>query len=80
MPRYFFHVRDGQEHLDTGGSELEDLAAARRYSVQVAAQLLGELDSEFWDGQDWRLHVEDEAGKELFQLRFQAVMSSSAAT
>lgn len=80
MPRYFFHVRDGQEYLDADGSELEDLAAARRHSVQIAAQLLGQPGSEFWEGQDWQLHVEDDAGTELFRLHFQAVVNSSTAT
>ena len=74
MPRYFFHVRDGQEYLDTEGSELESLEAARLQSLQVATQLLSGLGSEFWNGQDWHLHVEDEVGKELFCLYFHAAI------
>jgi len=74
MPRYFFHVRDGQEYLDTEGTELKDLAAAQTYALQVVTHLIGKQGSEFWDGEDWRLHVEDEASLELFRLQFQAVM------
>lgn len=74
MPRYFFHVRDGQEYLDSDGTELKDLAAAQIYSLQVVTQILSAPGSEFWNGEDWRLHVEDEAGSELFRLQFQAVV------
>lgn len=73
MPRYFFDVRDGQEYLDDEGSELENLAAARRQSLQVAAQLVGELGSDFWNGQSWHLHVHAEAGKELFCLQLRVL-------
>ena len=78
MPRYFFHVRDGQEYLDADGSELENFAAAQLYSLQIMTQLLSTVDYALWNGQEWRLHVEDEAGKELFLLKFMAVMKPPA--
>ena len=77
MPRYFFHVRDGQEYLDTNGSELADVAAARQHSVEVATQLLGAPSLEFLNGEDWHLHVEDDSGRVLFRLNFQATNSAS---
>ncbi len=73
MPRYFFHVRDGQDYLDPDGTELKDLAAAQIYSLQVVTQILSTPGSEFWNGEDdvaGRLRLErlcqltfDSAGK-----------------
>ncbi len=78
MPRYFFHVRDGQEYLDPDGTELKDVAAAQIYALQVVTQVLSTAGSDFWNGEDWRLQVEDEAGTELFRLLFQAVMKPTS--
>ena len=75
LPRFFFHVRDGTEYLDAEGSELKDLRTAQLQSLQVVSQLLGNLDSKFWNGQDLRLSVEDETGRELFCLQFQVTMN-----
>ena len=73
MPRYFFHVHDGKDLPDHEGTELPDLASARKEAVALAAGLLGDRPDVFWDAADWRLDVEDEAGRVLFSLRFSAV-------
>ena len=41
MPRYFFHLRDGDALLaDNEGEELRDLEAVRGYAVESARELL----------------------------------------
>ncbi|MBA2587912.1 MAG: hypothetical protein H0U98_04730 [Alphaproteobacteria bacterium] len=43
MPRYFFHIREGESlSRDTEGQELADGAAARREAVSTGRELLGE--------------------------------------
>lgn len=70
MPRYFFHVQDGQDFPDLEGTELPDLAAARAQAVQFAGSLLADQPETFWASGEWHLQVTDEAGLSLFQLTF----------
>lgn len=70
MPRYFFHVQDGQYDRDIQGTVLEDLEAARREAVRFAGALLAEHHEKFWDVGEWSLQVADDEGMTLFQLTF----------
>lgn len=79
MPRYFFHVEDGQSYADLQGTELEDLAAARRESVRFAGALLADQPDEFWGAGEWTMRVTDEAGKTLFTLAFHATAPATDA-
>jgi hypothetical protein len=73
MPRYFFHVHDGASFPDLEGTELPDLAAARREAVLSSAQLLTDNPDQFWDGEAWSMQVTDESGATLFVLQFAAM-------
>lgn len=81
MPRYFFHVQDGQDYTDLQGAVLEDLEAARREAVRVAAALLAEHHEKFWDAGEWSMQVVNDQNMTLFQLTFfvteSAVISKS---
>ena len=72
VPRYFFHVRDGQSYLDAEGSELSDLDAVRAEALHASGDMLRGLKDEagFWSGHDWTMKVQDEAGKDVLTLRF----------
>lgn len=72
MPRYFFHVEDGQSYTDLQGTVLEDLNAARRESVRFAGALLADQPEAFWGHGEWRLRVTNESGLTLFMLTFLA--------
>lgn len=76
MPRYYFHVEDGQKMFDHGGEDLPDIAAARAEALQVSSDLLkGGPSINLWHGTPWRLWVTDKpegAGKIFFTLRFSA--------
>jgi hypothetical protein len=77
MPRYHFHVKDGQDYQDLQGTVLDDLAAARREALRFTGALLGDAVNQFWDGVDWRMTVTDEANETLFVLTFGATVAPS---
>jgi len=72
MPRYFFHLRDGREHLDDEGVELSGAAEARSQAVVASAEALRDHGGKFWQHTEWRLWVTDEAGETVCALRFSA--------
>jgi hypothetical protein len=60
MPRYFFHVTDGQTYPDHEGTELPGLDAARREAFGVMGDLL--KNRETWNSSEWRVEIADAAG------------------
>ncbi len=70
MPRYFFHVQDGSDYVDLQGTELPDLAAARREGVRFAGALLLDGSDAFWRAGEWRMRVTDATDLTLFELTF----------
>ena len=72
MPRFFFHVRDGQDLPDTEGTELPNLAAVRTEALKASGEMLRDNKgrAEFWSGHDWTMNVHDEAGRPVLTLRF----------
>ena len=72
MPRYFFHVIDGQEILDTEGTELAGLEEARAEAVVLSGAMLKDAGQKFWNNGEWRLQVADGAGETVCALRFSA--------
>jgi len=79
MPRYYFHLEDGQVLLDDTGSELGDVAAAQNEALRASGDLLrgGRATAHFWNGTPWRMWVTDKPdgeGKTFFTLRFSGEM------
>ena len=72
MPRYFFHVIDGKEMLDTVGTVLAGEAEARTEAIVVSGEMLKDLGGAFWNNGQWQVPVEDEAGKKVCALTFSA--------
>ena len=72
MPRYFFHIRDGQDFPDAEGTELPDRSAVRGEALQAAGEILKGTKGtgEFWAGDDWIMSVQDEHGGSVLTLRF----------
>lgn len=70
MPRYFFHVRDGEDYTDLQGTMLPDFNAATKEASRFAAALLSENSNRFWNKDDWTISIEDEAKKTVAELRF----------
>jgi hypothetical protein len=70
MPRYFFHVQDGQDFTDEEGIVLADPDAARVMAVITSGEMLKAFAGKFWVERDWRMHVTDEQGATVCDLRF----------
>jgi hypothetical protein len=68
MPMYYFHPQD-DETIETDGTELVDLNAARVHAAGVARELIsnsGGILKQDWS--EWTLSVRDELGTELFSF------------
>jgi hypothetical protein len=76
LPRYFFHVQDGQEIPDPTGTVLPDLDAAREQAVRFSGELLRDNAKSFWTGEEWFMEVHDDSAL-LFTLTFSARHRSS---
>jgi hypothetical protein len=68
VPRYFFHVLDGDWYLDQEGDDLPDLRSAIREAERVARDLL--QDEAKGDMSHARLDVADEHGTIVHVVRF----------
>ena len=78
MPRYFFHLYDDIVSLDEEGSDLPDVAAARRKAMQNARAIACQ---EVLDGHlnlRHRIEVEDESGRPVLVLPFQEAVDIEA--
>jgi hypothetical protein len=64
MPRYYFHLTDGDRELDDpDGLELPGAAAARAEAVLVAGDLKQRLRPRDWTG--WVVSIRDEQGNQV---------------
>jgi len=76
MPRYFFHIRDGEKmEVDPEGVEFPTLESAVLDAQAAAREMLAErlLTGERLDGQ--RLEIADETGSVLQVVTFKSVMN-----
>jgi len=78
MPRYYFHITDGQRFDDLQGTELPDLASARMEALRFASGLLADAKPNFWTGEEWTMRVTDDADLTLFTLMFVATNSAAS--
>jgi len=72
MARYFFHVIDGHEMLDTEGTVLAGEAEARAEAIVLSGSMLKESATTFWNNGQWQVRVEDEAGNKVCALTLSA--------
>jgi hypothetical protein len=72
MPRYFFHVQDGQTFLDKEGSELPGLKEVRAEAIMASGEMLRDNGRSFWGGTEWRMWVTDEGGNTVCTMKFSA--------
>lgn len=70
MPRFHFNVHDGSDYPDPEGTELPDVEAARKFAIRYFGDMLHAEPCTFWNGQEWKMEVTDEAGLLLFSLHF----------
>ena len=72
MPRYFFHIQDGQSLSDQDGVELPGIDEVRNQAVVAAGEALRDKGGKFWKGGEWFMRVVDENGETVCRLRFSA--------
>ena len=70
MPRYFFNVKDGRDLPDHQGTVLANPDAARVMAVFSSGEMLKAHAEQFWLDRDWQMHVTDEQGASVCDLRF----------
>jgi hypothetical protein len=69
VPRYFFHLNDGDDHPDVEGTEFDGPTEARAQAVVALGEMLRDIDGKFWDGEEWRMTVVDWQGRTVAVLR-----------
>jgi hypothetical protein len=75
MPRYHFHVFDGQVTLDQDGTELDGTDKVYRQAITAAGEILANGEGfEMMSGYSWNMIVTDESGRTVMALRFKAEM------
>jgi hypothetical protein len=72
LPRYFFHVIDDAPVPDLEGTELSDIYVAQSEAIRMSGEIMRDLGSKFWNGEEWRLEVADAEGQRFFVIRFSA--------
>ena len=78
MPRFHFHIFDGQDRRDEDGTELPDFQAAQVEAIRFAGEILKDEAHRIALGKEWRMHVTDESNMILLRLDFSAVAAPVA--
>ncbi|RAK50920.1 DUF6894 family protein [Phenylobacterium deserti] len=68
MPRYFFHIDDGEDGRDVDGTDLPDIRAAKAEAASTLGAMLMDEGAAFFDRGELKVTVEDERGLTLFAL------------
>ena len=78
MPRYYFHLENGELLLDDAGVELRDIAAAQSEALRAGGEIIKSgprVTATLWNGVPWRMWVTDKPngeGTTFFTLRLSA--------
>jgi hypothetical protein len=77
MPMYYFYLLDNEEVVDSDGTELPDLDAAREHAKQVASELTFKRDGMLQRGwSEWTMCVRDMDGQVLLSFPLGSAMKS----
>jgi hypothetical protein len=69
MPTFYFHLYDDETIVDSDGTDLIDVGAAREHAAGVKQELTENSDGfldQSWSG--WTMKVHDDSGSEVFSL------------
>lgn len=72
MPRYYFHVRNGQVRDDREGVDLEDDQEAWHQATLACGEMLRDLAGSLPADVEWRMSGTDAEGRTLFEIHVQA--------
>lgn len=77
MHIYLSCHNDEEILADLGGTDVDDLTAARDYAVRAIRSGVASSSAERW--RKWVLRVSDDLGNEIFEMPFSFILSSSTA-
>lgn len=78
MPRYYFHVQDGEDFRDLQGTLFDTMEEVKLEAVRFAGDLLSHNGAKFWNGEEWSMRVTDAMDRTLFIFTFVAVEATTA--
>jgi len=71
MPRFFFHIRQGDTlQEDAAGTDIDEGETVRDEAVESARDLLAEGDLAGLDRREWVFEIVDESGETVLILPF----------
>ena len=70
MPRYYFHIFNGETTIDEEGAEFVDLDAARESALEAARDMVCEAVREGHLNLDHRIEITDEDNGPLMTVTF----------
>jgi Ser/Thr protein kinase RdoA (MazF antagonist) len=71
MPRYYFHIRQGNVLVeDSSGVEVSGAEGLEDEAIEAARDLLADGDLQGLDRRDWVYEVADESGATVLTLPF----------
>lgn len=73
MPRYYFHVQDGEDYPNLQGTVLDGIDDVKAEAVRFAGDLLSHNGAKFWNGEEWSMRVTDAVDQTLFTFKFVAI-------
>jgi hypothetical protein len=73
MPQFYFHIVDGNFSIDPEGVDLPDMAAVRAEAIASAGSILRDAGLDGWVGEEWQMHVVNEAKVTVLKLTFAAI-------
>ena len=76
MPRYYIHIHDGADMIDSDGMELRDLAQAKHEAIRGARSMMAEHLVAGRPLQLFhRIEIADESGKVLAVIPFRELVT-----
>src|SRR3954454_442763 len=70
MPRYFFHVIDGIETIDSEGTVLADVEEARAEAIVLSGAMLRDSGGKSWNNGGGQLRGIGGTGRKVCELTF----------
>ncbi|NGP18460.1 DUF6894 family protein [Devosia aurantiaca] len=72
MPRYFFHVVNGEFLPDAEGMEIDALDRVKAEAIRVAGEMIRDQGFKLWQTGRYDMYVVDEQNRTQLKLSFEA--------
>lgn len=68
MPRFYFHIHDDRDYLDTEGTELPDEVSAHVEAIRLAGSVLRDEAMRVARATLWNMEVTDATGRPVYRI------------